>query len=229
MVVAIGTESFATAPPPVVNPTVTWGSVPLSPLRREDGTEAAFTILSSATFSRMGIHFFALREAQFAGLLSTTLEARWDGVAGLIWNFQAAYWLLSDCDQAPIIRDFRTFSTNSGGLTSLGGSTNPGGAADAVLVAGINNGSAGSIQITIDGVGITEDFDNSFATASARFAGGKDMTAAAVPGIPFSMAYTLPANQGAIITGVRLAEHFPPDGQSAITQGPASLVTLDAL
>lgn len=244
LLVAVATEAATVVTLPAIAatpveflPIVTWGTVPLSLLRRDGGNLASASVTDNAVLasfsiaSRLSLHFFALREAEMAGLLNNQIVVAWPiPVAGAGLNFQASYWLLDDCDQSLIVRDFRTATANNLGPTSLGTTTNPGGTSDAVIVAGMKNESTGAIAMTIDGVGISEDFDTTFATSGARFAGGRDLSAGAIAGIPFSMAFSVQTNQGGlIITGVRLAEHFPPDGQVSLYDAPGSIVTLEAL
>lgn len=246
MIVAVATEAvspFGTlaSPNPAVAdvlPIVTWGGVPLSLLQREqDGARASTSVVNVATVStftitsRLSLHFFGLLESEIAGLLNNQLVMSWPLTETTVArNFRAGYWLLDDCDQFPRVRDFRTVTDNTLGPTSLAGATGPGGTSDAIILAGLKNEPTGTLQLTIDGVGLTEDFEGSFTTSGARFAGGKDLSAAALAGIPFSGTYSAQVSQGGVIlTGVRLAEAFPVPASNGVAVVESLVSTVSVL
>jgi hypothetical protein len=224
LVVAVGGEVFSASFTPVV-PSVTYGGVAMSRLVRADGADSRIQIIVPGFNDTLRIDFFALRESELLTAVDTNIVATWLA-SGSTRVFMVAYWLLGNVDQGPIVRDFQMATATSG--TALGGTTGVGAASDAILVAGINNTNAGTIQITIDGVGLAENFDTSL-LANARFAGANDLIAGAVTGIPFDMTYTDPASFDATaIIGVRIAEGFAPGGDVFLTDGPSGSATLDA-
>ncbi len=228
LVVAVGTETFAINQ---VLPTVSYGGIPLQLLQRRDGALASRVQRAGTFIDEVGVSFWALREVDLLAAAHTQLEVDWQATSSASngRQFMAGYWLLGNCDQSQIVRDFKRFNGLTG--TVLGGTLDPGGTSDAIIVAGINNTNAGTIQITIDGVGLAENFDSAMTTA-CRFAGANDLTAASVAGIPFDMTFTQQANPllaANVIIGVRLAEHFPYGGSVALLDEPDGSVTLEAL
>lgn len=236
LLVAVGQKYFNNVDPlppsSTIAPTVTYQGVPLQELTRAtDGVTGAFLNRDvTSFFSRNGIYWSGLREADFAGMsgsgtLSCTLAP---GTS--VWQFTCAYWFLGNVDQGDQIRYFGRFSASSA-ATTLAGTLLPGGTSDAVLLAGINGTSSGSIQMTVNSVGLTEDFDQSFVALGARFAGANVLSGVPVPTFPIDMTYTAPAanSRSAVLVGLRIAEFFPVNpGNAVIYGGPGSVVSLEA-
>lgn len=221
LVAVCGREQGATLPPETI-PVVTYGGVTMSFLRIESGIESFIT---GGSASRVSVFWFALRESELPPNGANDLIVNWAALAGTNWGFRSEWYLLGNADQGPITRWISRLATTSG-TQPLNGVLNTGGVSDAIYVAGMNVITSGSFQITIDGVGIVEDAD-AVVGSLGRVTFGHDLSAASVGFISYSLAFTNGNNVAAV--ALRIAEFFPTDGQARLTQGPASLVTLDAL
>jgi hypothetical protein len=231
---------------PVIAPTLSFAGRPLSFLTRDtDGVDDSFLNQQVSGFlSRNGLYFFGLREAELGALPSSgALSAGFAPGAGSnigSWQFAVGYWLLGNCDQGERVRYYGRFSA-SNALTTLAGTVLQGGASDAILVAGINGTLTGTIQITINGGALTENWDLSFGSIGARFAGGLQLGSVPLGTTAFDMTYTAPAanSRSTVLIGLRLAEAFTApashgvpviDGRfSTVTQPAESLVSTVSL
>jgi len=213
-------------------PSATYGGVALSPLTRSnDGVTGAFITAKAVSFaSRVGVHWLMMREAELAPLGATPNLDVTFAPPGTLWYMRAAYWFLNNCDQGAQVRQFFRASTTGDATTVIGGTMNTGGVSDAVLVAASNLTNTGSIQITVNAVGLTEDYDLQL-VAPGRNAGAKSLPGGALS-VPFDATFSVTGTPGlnaAVTVAVRLAEFFPVNpGNAVIYGGPATAVSLEA-
>jgi hypothetical protein len=131
-------------------------------------------------------------------------------------------WVLENCSQAVNVRSVVNASTDTpSNLSTLGAILGPGELSDAILVMVCNDNTAGSIQITIGQIALTEDFDLDQG-GSSRGAAGTNLTSPSVGPVGVAAAYTVAATQRAALSAIRIAQVAGP-----ITGGSAVL-TLEA-
>jgi hypothetical protein len=194
-------------------PTVSFGGVPMRFITRPDGSSASFLNTSvTGFFSRNGIYFFELTEADLAPLGggSIPLLALFNpGTSS--WQFGVGYWILGNCDQSARIRYFGRFGASNAN-TTLAGTLLSGGATDGVILAGINGTSSGSIQMTVNAGALTENYDLSLASVGGRFAGANFLGGIPIGTTAFDMTYTAAAanSRSTVLLGLRVAEFFSP-------------------
>ncbi len=205
-------------------PALTYNGVQLQSFTRAtDGVTGAFRDQDVPNFfSRSNVTFLGLREADLLGMpASGPLAATFAPVA-TNFAFAFGYWFFGNCDQGERIRYFGRFGQSTGGTSFSGILNASGGVSDAVITAGINGASAGSIQLTIDAAPLTENFDTSLSLMTARFAGAHVLSTI-LGTTAWGMTYTAAtlAHQATELVGLRLAEFFSP------TPGAACVATDD--
>jgi hypothetical protein len=221
--VAIPVDAFNT--PGNGTPTsVTYGGVPLALVT--DGTNVASSIQPPPTTgTTIAVFWYVLREAQLPANGPNNLVVNFDAASSE--GFVVGWWILENCLQAAEVRSVANNRTTSpAGLTSLTATLAFGALSDACLCVGCNDTASGTIQITIGGVGLTEDFD--VAMASARGAAGTDLTAPSLGTVACTMTYTLAGTQRAAISAIRLEEFSIPGGEVVLIDEPAGSVELEA-
>jgi hypothetical protein len=210
LVAVCGREQKTPIPPETI-PVVTYGGVAMELMVRDN---LAQSFITGGAASRVSVFWFCLREAQLPPNGANDLIVDWSALSGTNWGFRYELYELANLDQSPKVRGFTRLATTLG-TQPLPGTFPGGGVSDALLIAGSNANSAGSFQITIDGVGITEDFDATY--GNGRACAGTDLVAGAVAPISFSLAFTNGNNVATV--ALRLAEFFAP------TSGAACVMT----
>lgn len=210
-------------------PTVTYAGIPMGFMPRPTDGAGSFLTATSATI-RMSCLWYCLRESELPANGAHDLVVDWPGIASASnWQIRGGAVQYAGLDQQLRIRDHRRLSSGAG--TSLGGSTLSGGTSDAIVVGTVNATTLGNIAITIDGVGVTEDFEMVIGASGGRVAMGSDLSAGALTGIPFLSTYTNGGN--AVTIGLRLAEFFSPTpgARSVVDSAPfgQSVVTADTI
>lgn len=196
---------------------VTYGGVALS-LVTDGVTQATRREAASlGSLNAVSVHWYALREAQLPSNGANNLVVTFPNTV----NCVIGWWILEGCSQAANVVSVATNGTNvSGSFTTLVALLGPGALSDAVFCLGVNNSSSGTIQITIGGIGLTEDFDVDLTTNAARGAAGTDLTAPSIGVLPCDMTYTLAAAQRAAFCAIRIAQFDLPSGSATLEVDP---------
>jgi hypothetical protein len=188
-----------------------------------DGVNVAQSVERASNFplgTTVAVLWYELRESQLPANGANNLIVPFVGTGGGQWLMVAGAWILEGCDQSANVRSVANATTDTPqNLTSLTAIVGMGEPSDAVLVAGANDNSAGTIQITIGGVALTEDFDIDQG-GSARAAAGTDLTAPSTGPVGCTMAYTTSSTQRAAMSAIRLqAFQLPAPGRVTLTDG----------
>lgn len=217
---------LATVPASVNFPTVTYGGVPLS-LVYDGAVAAAAGQTSTNGVERVFPSYWMLREADFPAGSVNDLVATWNSAG--VWQFTVAWMVLNGAAQPASMAVFPSFSqnvadvkvalTNSAVATSLAATMDGGLASDAVIAAAITKRQVASqLDISIGGVGITEDFDVQMFTRQGRAAGGKVVAAGTTGTVAVGAAFNAQANQAGVLLGIRLqAATIPVAGSCAVS------------
>jgi hypothetical protein len=247
LVVAFGGKYFnsggagALNPVPTV-PAITYNGVRLRSFAGAQGaTVTAFRDQNvTSFFNRSNVTFLGLLEADLAGMPASGPLVSTFAPPATTFQSCFGYWFFGNCDQNERIRAVgRTGVSNAN--TSLAGSVQVGGTSDAVVIAGIHGNSAGSIQMTINAAPLTETFDTTMGSLTARFAGAHVLSTIAAS-TPYDMTYTAAAaaHRATALVGLRLAEFFPatagaqcvatdaPFGTVAVTESTPQTVSVTA-
>jgi hypothetical protein len=161
----------------------------------------SLNVISGVTFTNaMGVHWYVLRETQLPANGANNLNVQFAITSN---NFVVGWWILENCSQSPHVRSVANASTLAA-VTTLAVTLGYGALSDACLVAGCNNTTAGTIQITIGGIAVTEDFDVTLATNQAHGAAGTDLTAPSLAPVVCDMTYTLAATPRTAMSAIRI-------------------------
>lgn len=227
LLVAIPMDSFANADAGIPI-SVTYAGIPLSLVT--DGVDVAQSVQQPSTFPAgtcIGAFWYVLREAQMPAPGANNVVVTCVNGGGAK-RFIIGAWVLENCLQSANVRSVANAKTDTpAGLTTLTATLAAGATSDACLVVGCNDTSAGTIQITIGGVGLTEDFDIDQG-GSSRGAAGTDLTAPTVGPVACSMTYTLAGTQRAAMSAIRLEEFSIPSGSVELRDEPAGSVLFRA-
>jgi hypothetical protein len=213
LLVCVVVDSFTN--PEAGEPTsVLYDSTPMDPVT--DGVNIARSVRSSAagpnSGTTMATFWYVLREAQLPANGAHNVAVTVLGTGGGLIVFVAGAWILEGCSQAANVRSVANASTDTPqALPNLTAVLARGEPSDAILVAGCNDINTGTIQITIGGVALTEDFDID-QSGSSRAAAGTDLTAPSAGPVGCTMTYTIAATQRAAMSAIRLQAFSIPSG-----------------
>jgi len=209
--------------PAETQPTVTYGGVTMELMVRSGDAAQSFLSVASGSGRTYGMLFY-LRESQLPANGAQNLVISWPGLSGSSqWAFRAMSWQFANCDQGATVRDHRRFSNT--GASPVGGSLQPGGTSDAILVGSTNGAASGTTEVEIAGAPQVEDI-NTTVGAVARISAAKQLAAGVVVTILTQMLYSV-ASGGAVLIAARLAEFFVPQGSVELADEPAGSAFLE--